>query len=166
MWIRSRRAFSRLIDAPMLEEHVRRAEAWSSGEVCVSVAPFFWGSVERAAERAFVRLGMSNTRLRNGVLFFVVPSRHRLVILGDQGLHAKVDPGFWPALSARVVGRFRHGDFTGGLVEGIDTVGEELARHFPPEGRSDVNELPDAVDFGSPTAPASRSGASTPPTAR
>ncbi|MHB8877554.1 MAG: TPM domain-containing protein, partial [Myxococcaceae bacterium] len=124
------------------------AEAKSSGEVRVSVAPFFWGDVRRAAERAFERLGMTATRERNGVLFFVVPSRHRLVVLGDAGAHQKAGQAFWDEVAAKVTALFREGDFTGGLVLGIDLVGDELARHFPSGGPRDVNELPDRVDFG------------------
>ncbi len=44
--------------------------------------------------------------------------------------------------------RFRAGDFTAGLVEGIELVGEQLATHFPYDAVTDKNELPDSVDFG------------------
>ena len=148
MWIRSRRTLERLIDTAQVEAHLKQAEARSSGEIRVSVAPFFWGDVKRAAQGAFARLGMHRTRERNGVLFFVVPARRRLVLLGDEGIHARVGQAFWEQVTARVVERFRGGDFTGGLLLGIDAVGDELARHFPSRGALDVNELPDQVDFG------------------
>ncbi len=135
------------IDTARVEAAIRASEARTSGEVRVSVAPFFWGNVQRAAERAFERLGMTATRERNGVLLFVVPARRRLVVLGDAGIHTRVGPEFWDRVAQAVAQRFRVGDFTGGLEAGIASVGTQLAEHFPFEGPQDRNELPDTVDF-------------------
>ncbi len=146
MW--TRRKLLAAIDAQRVREAIAEAERRTSGEIRVSVASFFWGDVRRVAERAFARLGMMATKERNGVFFFVVPSRRRFVILGDQGIHAKVGPEFWEHVAAAVSERFRVKDFTGGLVRGIETVGRELAAHFPYDAESDRNELPDDVDFG------------------
>ncbi|HZA51699.1 MAG TPA: TPM domain-containing protein, partial [Myxococcaceae bacterium] len=89
MWL-GRRSLLRRIDVKRVEHALREAEKRASGEIRVSVAPLFWGSVRKEAERAFVRLGMSRTKERNGVLFFVVPARRKFVVLGDEGIHAKV----------------------------------------------------------------------------
>ena len=142
----TRRGLLRSIDVDAVREAVRQAEIRTSGEIRVSVSTWFWGDVRRAADKAFVRLGMTATRDRNGVLFFVVPSRRRFVVLGDEGIHAKVGPEFWEKVAAAVGERFRSGDFTGGLVQGIETVGRELAAFFPYDRASDVNELSDDVD--------------------
>jgi uncharacterized membrane protein len=88
---------------------------------------------------------MAATRNRNAVLFFVVPLRHRFVVLGDCGIDEKVGPEFWLRIAGALAERFKHGDFTGGLVAGIEAVGEGLAKHFPYID-SDTNELPDEVD--------------------
>jgi uncharacterized membrane protein len=69
-------------------------------------------------------------------------------VLGDAGIHAKVGHEFWEHVSAAVAERFRKGDFTGGLVHGIETVGRELATHFPPAPGGTPHELPSDVDFG------------------
>jgi uncharacterized membrane protein len=138
----------RAVDAARVQKAIEEAERRTSGEVRVAVAPFFWGSVEREADRAFVRLGMARTAQRNGVLFFIVPARRRFVVRGDEGIHAKVGPEFWSKVAAAVSERFRAGDFTGGLVLGIETVGRELCAHFPFDPATDRNELPNAVDFG------------------
>jgi uncharacterized membrane protein len=142
------RALLRAIDVPRIEEAIRQAERRTSGEIRVSVSRFFWGDVRRVAERAFARLGMTATRHRNGVLFFIVPSRRRFVVLGDEGIHAKVGQEFWERVTAAVSGHLRDGDFTRGLVHGIETVGEQLALHFPFDPASDANELSDGIDFG------------------
>lgn len=144
----TRKALLRTIDAPRIEEAIRKAEQRTSGEIRVSVSRFFWGDVRRVAERAFERLGMRATRQRNAILFFIVPSRRRFVVLGDEGIHAKVGQEFWERVVSAVAERLRKGDFTGGLVLGIESVGEQLSTHFPFDPASDVNELPDATDFG------------------
>jgi uncharacterized membrane protein len=143
-----RRALKRLVDAEAVERAIEAAERRSSGEIRVSVSTFFWGNVRRTAERAFVRLGMDRTAERNGVLFFVVPSRRTFVVLGDKGIHAAVGQKFWDAVAAAMSERFKKRDFTGGLVHGITEAGIRLADHFPHQGPRDQNELPDAVDFG------------------
>jgi len=150
MLLMHRRRFRRLIDEEAIRHAIEAAERQTSGEIRVSVATFFWGSVRRAAERAFVRMGMTATADRNGVLFFVVPSRRRFVVLGDEGIHAKVGQEFWDKVAAAMSAKFRKKDFTGGLVDGIEEARRRLAEHFPYQGERDVNELPDEVDFGEP----------------
>lgn len=145
--VRTRRANRvRAIEADRIEAAICEAESVTSGEIRVCVVPFFWGSVERNAERAFNRLGMRRTRRRNGVLFFVVPSRHRFVVLGDEGIHSRVGQAFWNAIVQTVSAKLAEGDLTGGLVDGIGAVGEQLRTLFPREA-DDRDELPDEVRF-------------------
>ena len=143
-----RRTLKKLVDEQAVKRAIEEAERQSSGEVRVSVSTYFWGDVRRTAESAFVRLGMDRTAKRNGILFFVVPSRRAFVVLGDEGIHAKVGQTFWDAIAAAMSTRFKKGDFTGGLVHGITEAGKRLAEHFPYEGELDRNELSDDVDFG------------------
>jgi len=145
--VMSHRKMLRLIDRDRIKAAIQKAERRTSGEICVSVSRLFWGNVEKAADRAFGRLGMTQTKDRNGVLFFVVPSRRRFVVLGDEGIHAKVGQEFWRRVVDRVSERFREGDFTSGLVQGIEEVGEQLAAHFPYDSAADVDELTNDVDF-------------------
>ena len=145
--VMTHRKMLRLIDSDRIKAAIQKAERRTSGEICVSVSRLFWGNVEKAADKAFGRLGMTQTKDRNGVLFFVVPSRRRFVVLGDEGIHAKVGQEFWRRVADRVSERFREGDFTGGLVKGIEEVGEQLAAHFPYDSTADVDELTNDVDF-------------------
>src|SRR5262245_54000351 len=146
--VMTRKKLLRIIDGDKIKRAIQAAEHRTSGEICVSVAPLFWGNVEKAADKAFVRLGMASTQQRNGVLFFVVPARRRFVVLGDRAIHERVGQDFWDRIAAVVSEKFREGDFTGGLVKGIENVGEQLATHFPYDPATDKNELPDDVDFG------------------
>lgn len=143
----SRRSLKKCVDQVRVVEAIREAERATSGEIRVSVAHFFWGSVEKTAAKAFHRLGMENTVDRNGVLIFIVPSRKRFAILGDKGIHEKVGQAFWNDVSACLSSHFRKGAFTEGLVEGIRMVGDRLATHFPSAGEADRNELSDNVNF-------------------
>jgi uncharacterized membrane protein len=135
------------IDGDRIKAAIEQAEQQTSGEIVVSVAPFFWGSVEKAARRTFSRLGVTRTQARNGVLFFIVPSRRLFVVLGDQGIHEKVGQQFWDDVAAHLSEEFHEGHFTEGLVRGIAEVGNQLAAHFPYDRSTDINELSDDVDF-------------------
>jgi uncharacterized membrane protein len=148
MAIRSRKKLLKVVDRDKVGEAIRLAELRTSGEIRVSVSRYFWGSVRKVAERAFDRLGMSKTRERNGILFFIVPSRRRFAVLGDEGIHAKVGQKFWETVAARLGEHFQKGEFTEGLVAAIGEAGERLAAHFPYDAETDVNELPDDIDFG------------------
>ncbi|HOW84434.1 MAG TPA: TPM domain-containing protein [Candidatus Aminicenantes bacterium] len=148
MTVNSRRKLMKTIDAERVKAAIAAAELRTSGEIRVSVARFFWGSVRRAAERAFARLGMAATKDRNGIMFFIVPARKKFVVLGDEGIHARVGQEFWDSLARLMSERFRKGEFTEGLVEAIGEAGRQLAAHFPYDAAVDVNELADDVDFG------------------
>jgi uncharacterized membrane protein len=150
LWF-TRRRIRKLIDAERVEQAIALAELRTSGEIRVSVAPWFWGSVERAADRAFIRLGMTGTREKNGVLFFIVPSRRALVVLGDSGIHARVGQEFWEGVARVLEIRFRRSEFTEGLIEGVEKAAKQLALHFPYDPEQDENELPNVVDIARPT---------------
>lgn len=143
----SRRSLRKCVDQARVVAAIRAAERVTSGEIRVSVAPFFWGDVEKTAGKAFRRLGMEHTADRNGVLIFLVPSRKRFAILGDAGIHEKVGQVFWDEASACLSSHFHRGAFTDGLVEVIHLLGDRLATHFPSAGEADRNELSDGVDF-------------------
>ena len=144
----SQRKLLEIINDDRIKATIVAAEKQTSGEIRVSVSRYFWGNIRNAAEKAFSRMGMQATRDRNGILFFVVPSRHRFVVLGDEGIHQKVGQEFWDKLVAAMAGDFKAGKFNEGLMRGIAECGRLLARHFPYQGERDVNELPDDIDFG------------------
>lgn len=142
----SQNGLKRLVDGDAVKKAVEEAERETSGEIRVAVSRFFWGSVDKAARRAFVRLSMDRTELRNGVLFFVVPSRKRFVVLGDDGIHQAVGQDFWDSLAETLSGYFKKKAFTEGIVHGAREAGRLLKEHFP-RAPDDVNELPDDVDY-------------------
>src|SRR5205809_6400448 len=112
----------RSIDHERIKGAILKAELRTSGEIRVSVARLFWGNVRKAAEKAFDRLGMTRTKDRNGVLFFVVPARRKFGVLGDSGIHERVGQEFWHRVADVVTDKFRAGQFTMGLFCGIEEV--------------------------------------------
>jgi uncharacterized membrane protein len=54
----------------------------------------------------------------------------------------------WKSIGTAGDPKIKQGDFTGGLVAGIEAVGEDLARHFPYQAAGDTKELPDDIDCG------------------
>ena len=76
---------------------------------------------------------MHRTHHRNAVLVLIIPSRRRLVIHGDAAIHAKVGQAFWESVSQAICEKFGAGDYTGGIVRGVEVVGAELRQHFPRE---------------------------------
>jgi uncharacterized membrane protein len=125
------RRLVRHIDTKRIESAIAAAERRTSAPIHVSLAPHFWGELRKTAERAFDRLGLTATPERNGILFFVAPTRREFVVLGDVGIHQHVGQDFWDHVAAAVSSRIKQGDLTDGLVHGIETVTDELERRFP-----------------------------------
>jgi uncharacterized membrane protein len=134
-------------DEKRVLEAIRTFESRTSGEIRVHLCGAAVPDILGAARGTFEQLGMTATRERNGVLFFVdVPAR-RFAVLGDAGIHDRVGPGFWDAIARGVEARFRAGDYADGLAWGIGEAGTALATFFP-HRPDDVNELPDEISRG------------------
>jgi uncharacterized membrane protein len=146
--IQSRKQFEKHLDHDRIIEAIRKAEACTSGEIRIAIAPFFFGSLKRRSGRAFRRLGMSRTRLHNGVLIFVVPSRKQFRVLGDSAIHARVGQAHWDQVVSDLSVQFAAGDYTEGLVAAVEAVGRELARHFPASIEDNPDELPNELAEG------------------
>ena len=136
-----------LVDAPTIEAAIARAEARTSGEIRVSVAPWFWGNVQGTAERAFARLGMTATRERNGVLIYISAADRLVAVLGDKGINERVPEGFWDRTVELLKGQFAQGRFAEGLCDAVQHVADQL-QHFFPRRTDDRDELSNEVSFG------------------
>lgn len=127
---------------------VSLAENRTSGEIRVVVENVVgkYTALDKATQY-FDKLEMHKTVLRNGVLIYLAVADHQFAIIGDKGIHAKVEDDFWECTKERMVVHFRNGDYTLGLIEGIHQAGERLQMFFPKQD-DDVNELPNEVHFG------------------
>ncbi|MBI3874933.1 MAG: TPM domain-containing protein [Verrucomicrobia bacterium] len=124
---------------------IKSAESKTSGEIRVFISHKQRADALAAAQRRFAKLGMTKTRERNAVLIYVAPLARKFAIIGDVAVHAKCGEPFWKEVAAAMETRFRKGEFTQGIIEGVTRAGELLAQHFPGKP-DDRNELPDSVE--------------------
>ena len=133
------------IDDARVVEAIAAAERRTSGEIRVFLTPQKIAEPVAAAQRRFEQAGMTQTALRNGVLIFLAPASHTFAVIGDKGVPEKCGESFWRELADAMRAHFARGEFTAGLILGIDRAGTLLATHFP-RGPDDRNELPDRVE--------------------
>ena len=126
------RKFSRHLHHDDIVAAIHRAEHLTSGQLRVVVTHRHVDDPVLAAQAEFLRLGMDKSRERNGVLIFVAPRSRKFAVIGDEAVHARCGDGFWHKLADTMSGYFRKSEFTPGIVHGVQTAGELLARHFPP----------------------------------
>ncbi len=100
--------------------------------------------VHEAALASFLRHGLNRTKERTGVLIFISLLEHRVEILADQGIHQKVEEGYWQKEVDAVVAGIRQKRAKEALVAVIGEIGAKLAQHFPPSGNN-TNELSDEL---------------------
>lgn len=128
---------------------IQTAEVTTSGEIQVHIENHCKIDVLDRAAEVFETLKMYQTKDRNGVLFYLAVKDHKFAILGDAGINSVVPKNFWEDIKNHMIDLFKKGQFTQGLIDGIHQAGEALAEHFPYQGDSDENELPDEISFGS-----------------
>ena len=128
---------------------IQEAERRTSGEIriyveskCEMVNP-----VLRARE-IFFQLKMDQTASRNGVLLYLAMDDHQLAVFGDEGIHQKVGHEFWQKEVAIMLEEFKQKHFIEGIAHIVQDIGEALVTHFPYDGTTDKNELPDDIVFG------------------
>ncbi len=136
-------------DREAIVNAIRSAEVSTSGEIQVHIESRCKGEVLDRAVKVFDTLKMYQTKDRNGVLFYLAVVDHRFAILGDAGINEVVPDDFWENIKEHMASYFKKGQFTQGLIDGIHMAGEQLGQHFPYQGDSDINELPDEISFGS-----------------
>jgi uncharacterized membrane protein len=132
------------VDEQAVVSAISAAEAQTSGEIRVLVAREKAPNPVAAAQKRFEELGMTRTTQRNGVLIFVSPASRTFAVVGDTAIHEKCGDSFWRLLAAAMENHFKKGEFTEGLVHGINRAGAILAEHFPREP-GDTNELPNDI---------------------
>ncbi|NCI47179.1 TPM domain-containing protein [Sediminibacterium soli] len=128
---------------------IQEAEKRTSGEVRVFVEKHcrYVEPLMRAQE-IFLSLKMTETVQRNAVLVYVAMKDRQLAIYGDEGIHSKVGDAFWNTEVQKMLQQFNGENYTEGLVQIIYDIGEALVTHFPYDGTTDKNELPDEIVFG------------------
>jgi|SRR6185437_14839884 uncharacterized membrane protein len=145
---RARRIFTKGVLA-RIERAIRAAEATHSGQVRFVVegaldgAPLFRNQAARhRALDVFSHLRIWDTEHNNGVLIYLLLADRDVEIIADRGIDAHVGGEGWRKICREMETTFGRGEFEAGVINGIEAVSRELAKHFPP-GAHSRNELPD-----------------------
>jgi len=85
----------------------------------------------RAVEQ-FLAQNLHTTEGRTGVLIFVSVAERFAEILADSAIHKAVPPETWQGIVDRMTAEIEDGRTADAFVHAIDSVGDLLARHFPP----------------------------------
>jgi uncharacterized membrane protein len=128
---------------------IKEAEGATTGEIRVHLQGKLQKTAWEDALAVFNRLKMADTQDRNGVLIFIVPKEHQLVIIGDKGIHDRVMSHFWVGVRVEMLKHFRNKNFAEGLCMGVQLIGTKLHKHFPcqADGQENPNELPDDISY-------------------
>lgn len=127
---------------------IRAAEMATSGEVRVHIEQTCPESdVMQRAKQVFAQLGMHQTELKNGVLFYLAFRDRKFAVLGDKGIDERVPAGFWDSIRDQMRVQFMQQAFAEGLSTGIEQAGKQLKKYFPRQN-NDTNELSDDISFG------------------
>ncbi len=132
-----------------IEQAIKRGESGHRGEIRLAVEAALDGTALFAGQSAraraldvFSQLRVWDTEYNNGVLIYLLLADRDIEIVADRGIHAKVPAQEWEAICRRMEATFTRGEFTQGIVAGIEEVSRHLAQHFPARA-GDSNELPD-----------------------
>ena len=100
-----------------------------------------------ARERAighFTRLRVWDTEDNAGVLVYLLLADRRVEIVADRGIHARVGDIAWETICGAMQQEFAAGRFEAGMLSGLASISDLLARHYPANVDGNPNELPDA----------------------
>ena len=126
---------------------IQEAEKLTSGEIRVHLEPSINKDVHERALEVFHTLEMGETKLQNGVLFYIAVETKAFAIYGDKGINKLVSDLFWESTKEIVITHFKKGNFKKGLIKGILEIGMQLKQHFP-SSTNDNNELSDEISKG------------------
>ena len=107
-----------------IEQAIAHLETQTSAELRVVVEhknTSKFDAIARA-EQLFDELNMRETQDRNGVLIYLAFKPHHLAVIGDQGIHEKVEKDFWQAVYEVMKKRLQLGNYTQAICDGIAPV--------------------------------------------
>ena len=89
----------------------------------------------RRAVEQFLAQDLHTTVGRTGVLIFVSVAERFAEVLADAAIHERVPQSVWQSIVDDLTDALGKGQAGDGFVRAIAAVGEQLARHFPPDAR-------------------------------
>jgi uncharacterized membrane protein len=95
------------------------------------------------ARQVFNQLRVWDTEHNSGVLFYVLMAEHRIEIVADRGIAARVTTAEWDAVCAGMRECYAREQWREGSLAGIAAAHALLMQHFPSDGTDNPDELPD-----------------------
>ncbi|MEO9150274.1 MAG: TPM domain-containing protein [Burkholderiaceae bacterium] len=95
------------------------------------------------ARQLFAQLRVWDTECNGGVLLYVLMAEHRIEIVADRGIAARVATDEWDAICARMRECYARGQWRDGSLDGIAAANRLLQQHFPGNGEANPDELRD-----------------------
>jgi uncharacterized membrane protein len=132
-----------------IEEAIRTAELGTSAEVRVHLEDHCPGEVLDRAAFIFAQLEMHKTALRNGVLIYVALADKKIAVIGDAGIHTRIEKNTWEEIKSGMIAHLKQENFLAGITAGVHMVGEIIKRYFPISA-DDKNELSNELTTGHP----------------
>ncbi|WP_374461249.1 TPM domain-containing protein [Chryseobacterium taeanense] len=129
-----------------LVEAIQSAEEHSTGEIRVHIDSNTDNDNAKTAFEVFKELCMEKTTERNAVLFHINFEQKYLTIIGDKGIHEKVNQSYWDHLHDYITSEFAKGNYYKALKSAILETGLELKKYFPVKGEN-PNELSNEITF-------------------
>ena len=102
------------------------------------------GEVEEKALVSFLEQGLHHTRDHTGILILLSLFEHRVYVLADRGINARVPLHVWEEIVETVTTGIHQGLACDALCEAIDRCAELLEDHFP-RREDDRDELPNLI---------------------
>ena len=87
--------------------------------------------VQEAAITSFFNHGLYRTRDANGILIYISVFEHKVWVLADHGIDAKVDGNQWDAIVKSITAGIRQQKAASAICEAVATIGGILKKHFP-----------------------------------
>lgn len=133
-----------------IEQAIARSETTYDGEIVFAVEasldlPLLLQnqSVRDRAIDVFSLLRVWDTEYNNGVLIYLLLADHKVEIMVDRGIHARIDQAVWETICNTMKTAFESGQFEQGVLAGIDLLTQVLQPFFPVGIDKKGNTLPD-----------------------
>jgi len=96
--------------------------------------------VHDAAFSTFYQQGVHKTKNKTGILIYISLFERKVVVLGDDGIHSKVNDSAWNDVIKIIVDGIKDEHLKKGIIDGIESCRKLLQTHFPVLA-DDTNEL-------------------------
>ncbi len=92
----------------------------------------------------FLESGVYKTKHHSGILIFISVLERKVIVLGDEGINAKIKPEQWSEICNSIALGIKNKQAGKALCDAVEACGKLLAENFP-EKKENPNELPDGL---------------------